>query len=711
MVMNTRNELQKIEINPRGLIGRVDRLCTGPALLLLMLSLIIVGAVPQAPGIASVQDSSNKNQNAQKKDASESAKKPDAVKPNTDAPTIALGAAKRGPQKVVQEGVAVELTIDPVATGKPADLLEGEDYVVRFKIGDNRTGAPLTGLHPSGWMDLRDPGKATGGKDCRQKIQAFLQASLSARPDIDLNTYYILALNEDATVSVIDPLLGYGSSKLLTMIMLKKPGEDWVLSKDKRQLFVTMPLANEVAVVDTNTWKVIANVDVGKKPARILFQQDQKYIWVGNDAPDGGESGVTVIDPAVPRVAANIKTGAGHHEIAFNTDDRYAFVTNKQDGTLSVIDVQKLAKIKDIKIGAQPASIAFSTLSKAVYVANEGDGTIAVVGGPDQEVLSHLTAKPGLKAIRFVPGGRWGFVASRKEDAVYIFDSSTNRFVQTVEVGKDPDKISFTKTFAYIRSLGTEQVSMIQLDSIGKGGKVPVLDFPGGQIAPKESSNHAVADSIVAAPEGESVLVANPMDKTIYYYTEGMAAPMGSFQNYGHEPRAVMVWDGSLRETSPGTYSTNIKLTASGEYDVAFLLDSPRIYHCFDMTVKPNPALRKNDERVPIFVQMLIKDTQIRTGEEFKLQFKVMDTKTSEPRPGLKDVGVLVFLAPGIWQNRLWARSAADGKYEASFTPPKPGVYYVFVYCPSLGVRHNQLPYVVLEAKQEKADAPAKASK
>lgn len=710
--MDTRNEPQRIKMEKRGFVERIDRLSSQPALLL-MLTLIFVGAAPPAHSFTSVQDSSNKNDTAKKKNAAASAKKLDAFKADPDARTTAPVKAKRGPQKIVQEGVAVELMIDPVSGGavKSGDVLEGEDYAVRFKITDNRTGAPLTGLHPTAWMDLRDPGKLTGGKDCRQKIQAFLQASLSSRPDIDLNTYYILALNEDASISVIDPLLGYGSSKLLAMVLLKKPGEDWVLSNDKRQLFVTMPLANQVAVVDTNTWKVITNIDAGKKPARILFQQDQKYIWVGNDAQDGSESGVSVIDPAVPRVVAVIKTGAGHHEIAFNTDDRYAFVTNKQDGTLSVIDVQKLTKIKDIKIGAQPASIAFSALSKGIYVANEGDGTIAVVGGPNQEVLARLTAKPGLKAIRFVPGGRWGFVASSKEDAVHIVDSSTNRFVQTVEVGKSPDKISFTKTFAYVRSLGTEQVSMIQLESIGKGGKVPVLDFPGGQIAPEKSSNQAVADSIVAAPEGESVLVANPMDKTIYYYTEGMAAPMGSFQNYSHEPRGVMVWDGSLRETGPGTYSTNVKMTASGEYDVAYLLDSPRIYHCFDMSVKPNAALRKNDERVPIFVQTLIQDTKIQTGVEFKLQFKVMDSKTNEPRPGLKDVGVLVFLAPGIWQNRLWAKSAADGKYEVSFTPPKSGVYYVFVYCPSLGVRYNQLPYVILEANEEKAAAPAKASK
>ncbi len=76
--------------------------------------------------------------------------------------------------------------------------------------------------------------------------------------------------------------------------------------------------------------------------------------------------------------------------------------------------------------------------------------------------------------------------------------------------------------------------------------------------------------------------MANPVDKVLYYYSEGMAAPMGNFQNYRREPLAVMVVDRSLREIKPGIYSTTIKLPASGRYDVAFLNDSPRVSHCFE---------------------------------------------------------------------------------------------------------------------------------
>ena len=76
---------------------------------------------------------------------------------------------------------------------------------------------------------------------------------------------------------------------------------------------------------------------------------------------------------------------------------------------------------------------------------------------------------------------------------------------------------------------------------------------------------------IVPTPEQSAVLVANPTDKTIYFYAEGMNAPMGSFQNMGREMRAALAVDRSLRETEPGVYIAHFRLPADGAYDVAFV--------------------------------------------------------------------------------------------------------------------------------------------
>ena len=114
---------------------------------------------------------------------------------------------------------------------------------------------------------------------------------------IDLNSYFILVMNRDNTIAVIDPITGVkGITKLYAQVYLKQPGADWAKSDDQRRLFVTMPRADAVAVVDTDTFKVVRNVDAGKNPVRIARQPDGKYLWVGNNADTDSESGVTVID-------------------------------------------------------------------------------------------------------------------------------------------------------------------------------------------------------------------------------------------------------------------------------------------------------------------------------------------------------------------------------------------------------------------------------
>jgi YVTN family beta-propeller protein len=634
-----------------------------------------------------------------------------ALAPAVYAQQAAGGEQPRAPQRLTREGVAVEFKAEPVASGKGSGLLEGTETTVRFSITDETSGRPLSKLRPASWIDLRKQDKAPDAKECREKVQSYLQASLGDRPEIDLNSYFILALNQEPNISVIDPLSGFGSTKLYTLVSLLSPGEDWLLSRDKKRLYVSMPLVNQVAVVDTASWKVIANVAAGTRPARLALQHDEKYLWAGDDdAEEGGTGTVTLIDTATLRVSAQIATGAGHHEITFTDDDAFAFVTNRDDGTLSVIDVGKLAKVKDLKVGPLPSALAFSSLAKAVYVASEGDGTITAVGGAGLEVVARMKAQAGLRALRFLPGGRFGFAVNRASDTVNIFDAATNSLMHAVRVESSPDQITFTKDFAYVRSTGSEFVTLIKIRGLGEGdSEIAVTRFPAGQKSPRASPFTSAAASVVPAPEAGSVLVANPADKIIYYYAEGMAAPMGSFQNYSRDPRAVLVLDNSLSETSPGVYTTTVRLDKQGHYDVAFLLDSPRMVGCFDIAVRENPDLPK-PKGVPIKVEAAAVGAQPRVGESYRLRFKVTDAETNQPKTDLKDMGVLVFLAPGIWQQREWATHAGGGVYEISFVPPRAGVYYVYFRAPSLGVQFNQMPFLTLRATDDEAAPRPKAT-
>ena len=203
-------------------------------------------------------------------------------------------------QTFTQEGVSVDFSVES-AKGK---VTAGTEATVRFKVVDVNSGRALSSLRPTAWIDRRTTGQITDARQCREKIQSFLQPGFNRRPELDLNAYFILTLNREPNISVIDPLSGFGGSKLYTLVPLLEAGEDWVMTADKKRLFVSMPAANRVAAIETGSWKVVSNIDAGTNPTRTVLQKDNKYLWVRNEGPHGG---VTVIDTVSGRVAATLR--------------------------------------------------------------------------------------------------------------------------------------------------------------------------------------------------------------------------------------------------------------------------------------------------------------------------------------------------------------------------------------------------------------------
>jgi hypothetical protein len=81
------------------------------------------------------------------------------------------------------------------------------------------------------------------------------------------------------------------------------------------------------------------------------------------------------------------------------------------------------------------------------------------------------------------------------------------------------------------------------------------------------------------------------------------------------------------------------------------------------------------------------------------LRFRITDPNSALPRDNLDDVKVMTMLAPAIWHQRQLARGTGDGVYEIEFSPPKPGVYYVYLECLSLGLSYNKSPFLIMRAE------------
>jgi YVTN family beta-propeller protein len=605
--------------------------------------------------------------------------------------------------RVSREGVVVEFFTKP--SRAEADKVVAADWAdVTFRITDASTGEPIKGRYPAAWMDLAEAWEAKGDKpmSCNDRVATYLKGIVGVRPMIDLNSHFLLVLNRDASISVIDPAVGItGVTNLFAQINLDRPGGDWAKTEDQKRLFVSIPTSDMVALVDTETFEVVDNIEAGYNPIRTVLQGDERYLWVGNNSDEAADSGVTVIDTADLKKVAFIPTGVGHHEIAFTDDERLAFVSNRDAGTVSVIDVQTLKKVADIETGPVPISLAFSALGGALYVADGKAGTITVIDPDRLEARSRIEAKPGLGPMRFSEDGRWGVVVNPADNNVYVVDASNDRLAHTIPVGTQPYQVSFTRLYAYIRSLGTEQVGLISLPELDQKEAPQVKYFPAGQGAPGAAADVSIANSMVPSVKEAASYIVNQAEGTVYYYMEGMNAPMGAFRNYGHEARAIEIVDRSLGERSPGVYTGRVKLPAPGTYDVAFMMDTPRFLHCFSTKVEPNPEVRQT--KAPMSVEFNVTDRRVPVGSSTTVKVRLTDPSTGLPRSDIPDVTLLYYRSDGRGRTLVSARSLGDGVYEATVKIDKMSTYYVFVGSRSEKLRYNDMPFLSLMG----APAPA----
>jgi YVTN family beta-propeller protein len=592
-----------------------------------------------------------------------------------------------------RDTVKVEFSIDHTNSSLPSSspLHPGEIVKVRFKIQDKISGTPLDGLHPAAWLDLHGEKEPPEAAPCKDRVRKLLNANFLFPPEIDLNGYYVVVMNNDATVKVVDPQFSSGSARVVATIPLESPGKDWQLAGDEQLLFVAMPLSGKVAVIDTASWRVTRRLEIGPGINRLRMQPDGRRLWVAYG--EGTNSGVAFINVASLQLAGKIQTGSGPHDVGFSGDGHAVFVTNAGAGTVSVIDTADDRKTFEIRTGRQPEAVAFSDKSGFVYVTDSQDGTITVVDGAHGAVVATIHTETGVSAIRFARDGRFGIVLNLPQKHIYVLDSSSNRLVQTGDAEGQPDQVTFSGTLAYVRQRASESVLMIPLDSLGAEHKpLPQAEFPGGQHPPGQASSASPADSIVQVPGENAVLVANPPDHSVYYYKEGMAAPMGFFSDGPRQPIAVLALGRSLKGNAQGVYETTTHLKRPGLYTMALLLDSPPAVQCWDVVVEPDPA-HPRPATAHLEVQGLLDSDTVDAGVPTVLHVRIWDSDTQKGKPGAPDVKVRLFRSGG-WHQYSPAKALEEGVYEAPVPALQPGVYYLNVVSASLGLTVNSKPII-----------------
>lgn len=517
--------------------------------------------------------------------------------PTVAACTLALAPVGAAPARVVEQGLVVELHADGLGSGAPLEA--GAPAHFRFRIHDESAAAPLTGLDPAAWLAPREAGEPSSPELCRRKLRTLLGGSLFSRPALDLNTYQVLVLADEPRLLALEPDFGYGQPRMLADLELPAAAFDWALDSAHRYAFLSLPGAGAVARVDTHAWKLEIASGLGSSPAgpagwrqpeRVALQPDGHYLWV---AVEGGVQTFTT-EPFAPVafLATHAEAGSPPTSLEFSADGGLLYVAHPGASQLAVIDTAQRRLRSRLELPGKPASMAFSALARRLYVTlaaedREAPGRMLILD-EKPAVVGGFELAPGPGLLRFAGEGRHGIVLHPEERRVSIVDSARNRVVQTASLAGIPDQLAFTSELAYLRLRDRTELLMLPLAVLGREGeKIPTFDTVGGDRGFLDGFRPIPAAGIAPPPGTDGVLIANPGDHAVYFYKEGLAAPMGQLLLGKWSPRAVLALDRSLRElATKGTYETTLPLPAAGDYDVAFFLSSPRILHCFPVRIE-----------------------------------------------------------------------------------------------------------------------------
>jgi len=199
----------------------------------------------------------------------------------------------------------------------------------------------------------------------------------------DNNRLYAVT-KEDNMLYVIDPQ----NRSIINKIKLDAEAYSCVLSPDEKLLYISLWGGQKVAVYNTESNKIIAEIPTQDHPNEILLNKKGTWLFVAN----ANDNSVSVINTATRKVAENISTalypthltGSTSNGLALSPDEKTLYIANADNNCLAVFDVSIPGKSHSkgfIPVGWYPTNV--KTLGGKIIVTNgKGYTSMANPKGP-----------------------------------------------------------------------------------------------------------------------------------------------------------------------------------------------------------------------------------------------------------------------------------------------------------------------------------------
>ncbi len=179
------------------------------------------------------------------------------------------------------------------------------------------------------------------------------------------------------------------SKKIILEQPLGEAAYTCILSRNKKELYISLWGGKKVLVFDIVSRKIISSIDVGENPNEILLSKNGKYLFVAN----AGDNSVSVIDVPARKVIEVLNaalyphapTGSASNGVALSEDQRTLYIANADNNCLAVFDVSKpgFSKARGfIPVGWYPTNV--KVIGKKIFVSNgKGFQSFANPRGPN----------------------------------------------------------------------------------------------------------------------------------------------------------------------------------------------------------------------------------------------------------------------------------------------------------------------------------------
>lgn len=274
------------------------------------------------------------------------------------------------------------------------------------------------------------------------------------------------------------------------------------------EAWVLLPDAGRVAVINTDTNRMIESFAVGKRPLGIALNTARTLAFVA----DGGSKSVSVIDLARKRVVSVIKLSTPPFLIAVQPGRDRAFVLGSES-TVSVIDTARNRVVDSITVGRGPNGVAFNPSGTRAYVSNMETHTVSIIDTDTLRVVGTVGLDGAATAVAINSSGTHLYVTHVMPGLLLVIESASQKVVATVPVGSIPLSIAVSQSTprVYVSDLVGNRVYVIDTELNSVIAEIGQIESPKGLAVSADGSRLFVTaeDSMSVVDTKTNLVIAS----------------------------------------------------------------------------------------------------------------------------------------------------------------------------------------------------------